>query len=160
PGDLADRLDEPGIGPGPGPQLLQRPALYVARGSARQPVEGPVGADDAEVGVEDRKGLPDRIDDGVGTVPGMLDLIGRPLDLVDVDDRNHGAVDLVLDGDVGPDSHRVPPALAVAHVVILGDERPDHLRDAAVELRELKFRANVADWPADVAGDQVEQLLG
>ena len=83
-----------------------------------------------------------------------------PLQGVDVQEGQPRRLDPVVRGDVGPDPQRVPPPLAVLGLVLPGRDGIDHLGHQARQVVHVEVRAEVAERPADVAADQVQDLLG
>ena len=59
-----------------------------------------------------------------------------------------------------PHSKRVPTSIAPLHVTFDEAGFVDYFRDQPVHVGDIDVGLDVADRPAHVAGDQIQQLLG
>ena len=78
------------------------------------------------------------------------------LERVDVDERQDGAVDLVVGRLVGPDLHPVPAAVRSWTSDSCIDDRLDHLGDLLVQVGHLDVRPDVVERAAHVGGQDVQ----
>src|SRR5262249_25786467 len=121
---------------------------------------GRVGPLHLEVPVQDQDRLWHRGHDDLAGLSRYLQLGLVPAYRGDVEQREHGPVDLVFDVLVGPDSQRIGVLLVVVHLALADGHGIDHLHDQGLEVRALDVGLDVADGSAHVGGDQVQQLLG
>ena len=106
----------------------------------------------AQPRVQHQERLPHRGHDALGIFAGTPQR-------VDVDQHDHRAVDLVLQGLVGPDAQRVPPPSLVLNFVFPDAGRVEHLGQQRLQVGDAEVEPDVRDRPADVGGDQVEDLF-
>lgn len=84
-------------------------------------------------------------------------LTGAP-QCVDIDEQDHRAVDAVFQSLVRPDTQRIPAPLAVLDLAFPGARRVDHIGQQRLQLGKAEVELDVAERPADVGGDEVEEL--
>ena len=137
-----------------------RLALRVLRRHLEDPVERPVCHYHVEVGVEDHERLAHRRDDGLRLVSRLLRLIQAALEGVDVDERDHRAVDLVVRGPVRPDSHRVPAAVSPLHLAFLDGQGLDHFSEERLQTWDLDAQSEVTNRSTNIARGYGEDPLG
>ena len=85
------------------------------------------------------------IDDARRVVARPLRLVDVVLERVDVDQRQDGAVDPVVERLVGPDLHPVPAAVAVLDLGLAHRDRLDHLGDLLVQIGHVDVELDVVD---------------
>src|SRR5262249_22894056 len=88
------------------------------------------------------------------------ELLQGALDRVDVQQHDGGAVDLAVQGNVGADAQGVPVPLPVLHLRLQRGQGVDDGGDQPGQVLDLEVGLDVADRPAQVGGDEVEELLG
>ena len=86
----------------------------------------------------------------------LLRFADEVLERVDVDEREDGAVDLVVRGLVGANLHPIPAPVAVLHLGLRHRRRLDDLGDLPVEIGHVDVRLDVVERPPDVGRDDVE----
>ena len=91
---------------------------------------------------------------GVGSR--LLRFADEVLERVDVDERQDGAVDLVVGGLVGADLHPIPAPVAVLDLRLLHHHRVDDLGDLPIEIGDVDVGLDVVERAADVGGDDVQ----
>jgi hypothetical protein len=119
--------------------------------------EARVGEGDAaaEVGVDDaRRRLRD---DGAKERFRLVQRLADPTPVGDVDEGEDDAADPVVAGPVRPQP-RQQPAIAEADLALDRCQLVEHRVRVVGELRIVEPAREVADRPADVGGDQVEEL--
>ncbi len=162
------RGEEQALEHGPDLRDVQRPALpferrlpFGALRRHREPgIKRLVRGEHAQALVEDHERDLHRFDDPGGVVARPLRIAYVVLEHVDVDERDHRAVDPVVGRPVGTDLHPVEAALAVLHLGLLQRARGDRFRDPLVEIRDVNVRLDVVDRPAQVRREDVHQAAG
>ena len=141
--------------PVPSAQLEERAADRLLGLRPEETVEGVVRPLHAELLVQDEDRLGHGLDDGIREIAlfGGLDLGG--LLRMDVHEREHRTVDLVLDGAIRLDLEEMPASVAALDLELPRRGVVDEFR----EVRDLDVRTDVLDRAPDVGGDQVQQLL-
>ena len=102
--------------------------------------KGIVGRLDMELTVEDHQGLLHRVQDAVDQVTGLPELLLAPLDGVDVNERDHRPVDLVLQRLVRPNPQGVPVPGLVLYLERRRAEGVDHSRNDLAQVGPVRVR--------------------
>jgi hypothetical protein len=122
--------------PSPVTPKIARKAAFAVRMRSRRPAR--------------RGGCSDRVDHGLGVLAHLVQLDLPAMERIDVEQRQHGAVDPVVDALVRADAQRVPVALPVLHVPLDAHDGVDGLADRRLQVGGVDVRLDVADRPPDV----------
>ena len=88
---------------------------------------------------------------------GQPGLIEATLQHVDVHERHQHPVDLVLGGPVWPHPQGIPTSVPALDLLFNQAAFTARFRDQAVQVGQINVRPDIADWPAHVRGNQVQQ---
>src|SRR6266487_5048422 len=87
------------------------------------------------------------------------ELFLRLLDAVDVDERYHSTVDLVIRGPVRPYPDGIPAAVVVFDFYFLGRNTVYYIGNQRADIGSLRVQIDVDNRTSDIGRDQVEHLL-
>src|SRR6266487_1219002 len=87
------------------------------------------------------------------------ELFLRLLDAVDVDERYHSTVDLVIRGPVRPYPDGIPAAVVVFDFYFLGGNAVYYIGNQRAHVGGLRVHIDVDNGTSDVSREQVEHLL-
>ena len=150
--DLAQRLGQrrrvlPAVA-----QLVHEPVYGCVRSQAEGLVEGAVGRLHPQLGVQHQQGFPDRVHDGLGIESGLLERLCS-----DVRESDHDAIDPVVVRAIGQNLPDVPPAVSTLDLLADRGLAGKHELGIVQEVGVDAALGEVADRPAHVRGDQVEE---
>ena len=116
-------------------QLVDQAARRVRRRDLERVVERLVGGVDAQVGIENQQRIAHGADDRFGIVARGGDRQFAALQVVDVDEHQHRAVDLVVERQVRAHAQGKPAAVLVLHLALARAHGVDDLGDEAARGR-------------------------
>ncbi len=94
---------------------------------------------------------------GHRVIAGQQGLIEAALHRVDIHERHQHPVDLVLGGLVRSHPKRVPVSVPALDLSFQQAALAAHFRDQAVQVGHVDIGPDIADWPAHIGGNQVQQ---
>ena len=127
-------------------------------GVAEDPLGGRVERLDGPLLVDGDDAIHGGVDDRPDPVPALEQLLLHPLQRGDVGERDHHPLDPVLLGAVRQHLADVPQVLVVADLSGSRHERFEDRLGIGHQVRVGELLHQIAERPADVRGDQVEQL--
>src|SRR6187200_975052 len=113
----------------------------------------------AHVTVQDDEGLIDHPHERIGVVLCQPHPLFRSLGHVNVEEREHRAIDLVVDALVWANAEREPASALVSDFALDRCDRIDRLEDQLLEIGEVDVRLDMPDRPIQIARDQIEDFL-
>lgn len=135
-------------------QLVDQAAFDLRGVDVEHRVEGVAGRLDAQVGVQDHQRIAHGAHDRFGGVACGLGFAFAALLDVDVEQREHRAVDLVVEAQVGTHAQRIPAALRVLHFALAHAHGVDDLANERVEIQRRRLGC-LARWSSQGMGQQV-----
>jgi len=81
------------------------------------------------------------------------------LDIVDINKGHHRTLDAVIQGFIRTQTQHIPMAVLVCHFQRLDYHGGGHLMHALLQIGDRHIGTDIADGPAHIGIDQIEQLL-
>src|SRR5439155_17815625 len=140
-------------------QLKNRAAFGFRRRDLERVVERLVGRIDVQVGAQNNQWVAHGANDSFGERPRFADGPLGPFERVDIHQQQHGAVNLVVEAQVGPHAQRIPAPVFVPHLAL---GLAPGVNDSGNEFRQVGQVEVVSQGPERtprVGGEKVELLL-
>ena len=91
--------------------------------------------------------------------PRLVDRVRRLLALGDVDKGDDDAGDTIVLRAVREHASQVPPADVAPHFGLDAGQLVEHRRGVGQKLRVSELQGEMPDWPPDIGGQEIEQVL-
>ena len=90
--------------------------------------------------MQHNQGVTRRADNRLGGIARRLDFCFTRFELVDIHQRQHRAIDLVIQGQIGAYAQRVPAAFEVLHLALAHGNGVDHVANQIFKINRLYRR--------------------
>ena len=100
----------------------------------------------------------DRFHDSFGKLARAFGLFQGARRVLNIDERDHGAVDSVVNGAIRSHEYVVPTAVYAQRGALLDAQSPQSFAQHVLQIRQVEG-VNLIDGPADIGGNHSQQPL-